>query len=196
MPDSFDLRSRAENRFRATCGQLAAKPPHKLQDLVQELQIRQIELEMQNEELCRMQDELRASRQKYADLYEFAPLGYLTLTREGIIVEVNFLARLWLAQPRNELIGRKFSSFVAPQCQDDYFIHYRQVFDTGGRQSCELELLSQSLYVQANSQINIPDDGYCCTTLTDITHMVEPNRPARKMKSDSPQARPPDNVMF
>lgn len=197
MLDSLVLRSRAENRLRITRSQMAAMPQLELQDLVQELQLHQMELEMQNEEVGRMQEELRASRQRYADLYEFAPLGYLTVTREGIIAEVNLLARLWLGKPRDALIGQKLCSFIAAESQDDFFVHYRQAFETGSRQSCELELTSQNLYVQANSQINIPEDGHCCTTLTDITHLVELSRPVRKRKSGAQEAAPPpDNELF
>jgi PAS domain-containing protein len=179
MLDSLVLRSRAENRLRATRSQLSDMPAREVQDLVHELQLYQIELQMQNDELRRTQEELIASRQRYADLYEFAPIGYVTLTRQGLVVEANFLGSLWLGNARNEMKGRKFCDFIKPCSQDDCHLHFARVFETGGRQSCELHLKNRDMVVQVSSQVHIPEDGYCCVTLTDISHLVEPNRPFR-----------------
>jgi PAS domain S-box-containing protein len=171
-------------------------PSLEIQDLVHELQVHQVELQMQNEELRRMQEELQVSRQKYSDLYEFAPIGYLTLTREGIIVEANFLGSTWLGESRPKLKGRKLSDFITRRHQDEYFHHYRRVFDTGGRQSCEIELLPKGIFVQLNSQVHIPEDGYCCTTMTDITHLVEPNRPLRSTARTSETPAVQENTLY
>jgi diguanylate cyclase (GGDEF)-like protein/PAS domain S-box-containing protein len=83
--------------------------------LLQELQVNQIELEMQNEELRRTQVELAESRERYMDLYEYAPVAYLTLTSSGLISKINLTGAQMLGEDRRSLIHRRFEhSIVAP----------------------------------------------------------------------------------
>src|SRR5205809_755193 len=83
--------------------------------LQHELGVHQIELEMQNEQLRQTQAALEASRDRYRDLYEQAPVGYVTLNLDGLIADVNTLAVQLLGQPRTWLTGRPLSEFVAPE---------------------------------------------------------------------------------
>src|SRR5512147_686946 len=71
--------------------------------LVHELQVHRIELEMQNEELRRAQEEIEASRQKYSDLYDFAPIGYFTFSASGEVLEVNLTGASLLNVERAKL---------------------------------------------------------------------------------------------
>src|SRR5215831_10339384 len=80
------LRQRAEQLMRATRAQILAMPDQHVRTLVYELQVHQIELEVQNEELRQAQIELAESRDRYSDLYEFAPIGYVTLDPRGRII--------------------------------------------------------------------------------------------------------------
>lgn len=89
-----------------------------LHELLHELKVHQIELEMQNEELRKSHIALEESRDRYVDLYEFAPICYLTLTREALISEINLTGCVLLAVERKQLINRRFSKFVAPQDRD------------------------------------------------------------------------------
>jgi PAS domain S-box-containing protein len=111
-PDFADLRRRAEEQLQAE-----AVPPDKLSPsqaarLIHELRVHQIELEMQNDELRRSQALLEESRSKYADLYDFAPVGYLTLDALGAIVEANLTAATLLDVERSRLLGRFFPHFL------------------------------------------------------------------------------------
>jgi len=76
------LRRRAEEMLLKDHGQLNKIQPTDMQNVVQELRVHQIELEMQNEELRRTQQELEASREKYFDLYDMAPAGYVSLNEK------------------------------------------------------------------------------------------------------------------
>jgi PAS domain-containing protein len=95
---------------------------------------------MQNEELRQAQIALEESRDRYVDLYEFAPVGYFTLTREGMIAEVNLTGAALLGVDRKKLINRRFASFVAAGKRDYWNQHFLSVLKCDGRQSCELEL--------------------------------------------------------
>ncbi len=115
-------------------------PVKDVQLLVHELQVHQIELEMQNEELRRAQMDLEAARDRYVDLYEFSPAGYLTLDSQGKIVEANLRAAALLGLRRNKLIGRPLADFLAAAEQDRFHRHGREVMKTGLRQTCEVQL--------------------------------------------------------
>ena len=81
-----ELRRRAEARLRAVATKGApARTDADTQRLVHELQVHQIELEMQNEELRQSRAEAEAGLERYTELYDFAPVGYLTLGRDGAI---------------------------------------------------------------------------------------------------------------
>jgi diguanylate cyclase (GGDEF)-like protein/PAS domain S-box-containing protein len=135
------LRRRADAVLRA---QPADGEPVTAEDvprLVHELHVHQIELEMQNEELRRSQAELETARDRYLDLYDFAPNGYLTLTKPGLIREANLTAATMLGRKRSLLLGMPFSRFVAREYWDRYFGHCEQVLARPGRHTCELELV-------------------------------------------------------
>jgi PAS domain-containing protein len=169
MAETRGLRGRAETLLTKTRTDISAMSEKDVAELVYELQVHQMELQMQNEELTRVQADLQHSRQKYCDLYDFAPIGYLTLGRMGNIVDANFLASSWLGLPRDALKGKRFFNFVAPESQDRCFIHFQDVFSSGGRQTTGIRLTGKyPMAVQLNSQVNIPEDGYCCTTLTEV----------------------------
>ncbi len=108
--------------------------------LVHELEIHRIELEMQNEELRQAQKALEDSHSKYADLYDFAPVGYFTLDDKGLIVEANLTAAKQLGRERAYIIGRPFSSFVLERDRDAFHSHLAKVFRSGERQSREARL--------------------------------------------------------
>ncbi len=86
--------------------------------LLHELQVHQIELELQNEEMREAQQELEVSRSRYADLYDFAPVAYFLLDRQGTIVDANLTAAQLLNYPRNRLPGRSFLLQVKQPDQD------------------------------------------------------------------------------
>lgn len=168
----YDLRSCAQHLLGMTRDEISDMPPLEVAEIVYELQVHQLELQMQNEELARVQYELQESRQKYRDLYEFAPIGYLTLDKVGTIVDANFQSKSWLERKPGSLVGANFMDFILPEYRDAYLAHYQGVFSGIGRQKAQFGISrDESLFVLAHSQANIPEDGYCCTTLTDVTDL-------------------------
>ncbi|ATG90115.1 PAS domain-containing protein [Methylomonas koyamae] len=89
--------------------------------LVHELLVHKIELEMQNEELRNTHNALQEAHDRYLDLYEFAPVGYITVNRDDQISTINLTGSALLGVERDKLIGQRFSKFVAPQDCDRWF---------------------------------------------------------------------------
>jgi len=95
---------------------------------------------MQNEELRRTQLSLEESRSKYLDLYEFAPVGYFTLTDKGLIAAVNLTGAGLLGGARQKLLNGRFRRFVAPEDQGAWDHHLLSVLKGEEKQSCDLHL--------------------------------------------------------
>ncbi len=132
------------------------------QRLRHELQTHQIELEMQNEELRQIQEALQESRDKYADLYDFAPVGYFTMDKNGLLLEVNLTGADLLGVNRSNLLKQPISRFIARDSQDEFYLHRRQVFETGTKQTCELELVQEdgpTFYAQLESIARVDSKG-------------------------------------
>jgi diguanylate cyclase (GGDEF)-like protein/PAS domain S-box-containing protein len=171
-----DLRRRAEKRLSKKKAQaLQAMSGEDARALVHELQVHQIELEMQNEELRRAQEEIEASRNKYSDLYDFAPVGYFTFDKKGLIREVNLTGARLLGIERRLLISKPFSLFVDANSQDIFHVHRMEVLKQKTPQTCEVILRrknSSIFYAQLQSIAAKESEGNalnCRTAVTDIT---------------------------
>jgi PAS domain-containing protein len=139
------LRARAEQETGALAQSAAALlSPRSMADLVHELQVHQVELEMQNEELRRAALELEASRERYFELYDLAPVGYLTLSERGVIVESNLTAAGLLGEPRSALVKQPLSRFFLPEDLGQYFEHRSRLLKTREQQACDLQLLTKA----------------------------------------------------
>ncbi|MDP2020295.1 MAG: histidine kinase [Hydrogenophaga sp.] len=116
-------------------------PPDGLAEkLAHELHVHQIELESQNEELRRTKSDLSAARDRYQDLFDFAPVGYFTLDRSGVILECNLAGATLVGARRAELKGCSFSRFVSPSDGDRWHLYTRKVLGEDGPHRIELAL--------------------------------------------------------
>ena len=142
--------------------------------LLHELRVHEIELVLQNEELRRTQLALDASRARYFDLYELAPVGYLTLSDAGLILEANLRAAEILGTPRGELVRRPLSAFVIPEDQDRYYHFRKQLFETQKAQVSELRVRAREGAERwtrmESSLVSQEEEGHAClTTISDIS---------------------------
>lgn len=112
--------------------------------LLQELRVHQIELEMQNEELQRVQQGLEVSRARYFELYNLAPVGYLTINNRGLIIGVNLTFATLVEVEASALSKRPFSQFVFREDQDRYYLWRKLLFETKAPQVCELRLVKHN----------------------------------------------------
>ncbi|HUX64734.1 PAS domain-containing protein [Sulfuricella sp.] len=111
--------------------------------LLHELQIHQIELEMQNREMREAQQRLEEARDRYADLYDFAPMGYLTLEETGRILEINLTGAAMLGDERANIIGTPFSARLALNDSQLFFLYLNRVFRSTGTSNIVTELKIQ-----------------------------------------------------
>lgn len=139
--------------------------------LIHELQVHQIELELQNEELAEANERAEATSDKYNELYDFAPIGYFTLTRDGYINELNFIGASMLQKERSQLINRMFAVFVSSETKPVFKLFCEKIFISLMLESCEIILTTEgSIPIIVNlSGIVTKDGGHCMVTATDIT---------------------------
>ena len=134
------LRTSAEEKLQNEEEAFSDLPIEEVRRLVHELRVHQIELEMQNEELRQAQARLEDSRDRLAELYDFAPVGYLTLDGSGKILEANLTAGRMLGVERARLIGSIFGRFVIPDDGDGYYRFLKGLPTTPGPRTCEVRL--------------------------------------------------------
>jgi len=176
-PDkAASLRQQAEEEIRAL-EDLAEAPigADETRRLLHELRVHQIELEMQNQELRRAQEQLEASRARYVDLYDFSPVGYVTLSVEGLILQANLTAATLLGVTRSALVGKPLSSFIVPMDEDIFYFHRQKLSETGTPQMCELRMARPGhAQFWARLEAAAAEDGesgapVCHVTLSDVT---------------------------
>ncbi len=172
--DKTTLKNQAREFIRKNTAAIKEIPPTDIRQLVEDLQVHQIELEIQNEELRRVQQDLEKARDKYSDLYDFSPVSYFTINEQGIILEANLTAAAMVGVERGLLVFRPFSDFIARDDQDVFFLHRRKLFETKIRQTCELRIKTEqdsefhahleSIVVEADHK----DRNLMRTAVTDI----------------------------
>lgn len=121
-------------------GAAKAHGPADTAALLHELHVHQVELETQNEELRRTQIDLAAARDRYVDLFDFAPVGYVTIDADGVIVEANLTAATMLGVERGRLLQRRFGHYVDADSADPWHRHAMQAWKHGAAQRIELAL--------------------------------------------------------
>ena len=143
--------------------------------VVHDLEVHRLELEMQNRELREVQQHLEASRQRYLDLYNFAPVVYVTLDQEGRIEEANLTAVTLLGVQRGQLLGKLLSSFVVLGDRQRFRGFLRRCFHDGARAEVQVALTinGQSGMTVDVAGVPVRDEedqvAGCRVTLTDIS---------------------------
>ena len=147
IPQDTELRRRAEDVAREGAAQwpedLKALSPEESLRTLHELRVHQIELETQNEELRRAQAELDAARARYFDLYDLAPVGYVTVSETGLILEANLTAASLLGVARGALVKQRLTAFILKEDVDIYYLRSKQLLATGEPCDFELRLVKQ-----------------------------------------------------
>jgi len=172
------IREKAEAiASRAQTGDLLAHAEN-AQQVLHELHVHQIELELQNEELRRIQESLIAARQQYFELYNFAPIAYLTLDVHGVIRNINLSGATLLGRDRRYLIDRPLLAYIAPDYQTTFFRYLHTLQKPGSRGQTELVLAGSGVCVVVDATVASTEEGTILyrMVMTDITHLRQTER--------------------
>ncbi len=170
------LRQQAEDLISHQAQEGWQTPQVDIRGLVHELEVHQIELEMQNEELVRVQVELEKSRDRYIDLYDFAPVGYVTLSEKGVILEANLTVATLLEVERKKLLRQRLAKFVFREDQDAFYFFSKRVFEAQIQLAGEVRLTpsgqgSKPIYVLLEGITTQGEGGeaICHLSISDIS---------------------------
>ena len=139
--------------------------------LTHELEVHQIELEMQNDELLAAQSAAAMAAEKYLELYDFAPTGYLSLSNLGKIIEINLYGAKILGKERVFLQGAMLGFFVSDNSKPVFNRFIEDVFTANHKESCEVTLLSKAnLPIMVHLTGIVTEKGnQCLVSMVDIT---------------------------
>ena len=153
-----------------------------LQRLQHELQVHQIELEMRNEQLEAAQVEIQAGLERYTDLFDFAPVGYLNLTEDGTVNLANLFGAQLLGLARDHLLERRLGLFIPEDERPAFSQFLLQVFATGTPRTCELRLLVQGTTTRTVQMIAVRSvsSQECRVVLLDITERKQAEQKVRE----------------
>jgi len=176
------LRDRAEGLLREDPPLI---PQEDLSALVHELQVHQIELEMQNTKLRKAQEKLEESRNRYYDLYAFAPVGYITLSTSGVILECNLAGAGTLGVVRSRLLGKFFQGLIFSEDLHLFLGHRERLLGKKEKDVCELRLRrkDQVFFCRMESLCQWDHHGNPAairSALVDITRLKETEERLRK----------------
>lgn len=141
--------------------------------LIHELEVYQIELEMQNEELLLAKEQAELATEKYSELYDFAPSGYFTLSKDGKVIDVNLTGSNMLGKERIKLRNSQFGFFVSDDTKNIFNLFLEKIFKSKVRESCEVNLLpnDKSVFYGYLTGMVSGDGEQCHITVVDITEL-------------------------
>jgi PAS domain S-box-containing protein len=139
-PQATAVRRRTEKKSRKKTVRLPKKQesmsPEETHQALHELRVHQVELEMLNEKL-------KASRARYFDLYDLAPVGYITVSEQGLVLEANLTATTLLSVSRGKLMNQLLTRFILKEDLHIYYLHRKKLLETEEPQMCELRMLKK-----------------------------------------------------
>jgi PAS domain S-box-containing protein len=170
------LRQKAEELYKKKPARTASQlSEHDTLKLIHELEVHQIELELLNEELMRAKSAEHDALEKYVELYDFAPSGYFTLSREGEILGLNLSGANMLGKERSQLQNSMFGFFVSNHSKPILNFFLENVFNGKIKETCEVILSTDidiPMHVQLTGIVNEKGDQ-CMVTMTDITRRIQ-----------------------
>ena len=167
------LRQKAEKLLNKESFKVSAKRSNpEMLKLIHELAVHQIELELQNDEIIQAKEEAAmVAAQKYAELYDFAPLGFITLSSEGEIIAINICGSQMLGKQSVHLKNSRFAFFVSDETKPIFNLFLSQIFSNNVKETCKITLLVNGrlpTYVYL-SGILADNEEHCLVSMVDVT---------------------------
>ncbi|MDD5170674.1 MAG: PAS domain S-box protein, partial [Syntrophales bacterium] len=187
--DRTDLPRLAEKRLRNRQDNVQSLTKEDLRKLVYELQVQRAELELMNEELQKANIIIEEGLRNYADLYDFAPVGYFSWDRRGTIIEANRTGAGLLGIERRLLIGLPFRQFIANESHKDFDCFLKKVFTSGTKENCRLKIQchGSTLHVQIESSLSNTGKRQkksCRSVVMDITGSMNSDDESQKFAEE------------
>ncbi len=166
-----ELRKRAEDAVKGRLESGRKVSGEEAQEIIHELQVYQTELEMQNESLQKTRSSLDESMRRYFDLFNLAPIGYVTISEDMVIKEANLTFSQMVDSNVKYVLKKKLSSFVTDESQDELYLHVRRMLENRGKQSGEIKLKGTSESEVSIVSITVEEGGEITirSALFDIT---------------------------
>jgi PAS domain S-box-containing protein len=172
-----ELRIQAEEQLATKHRQIESLDRADLVKMAHELAVHQVELEIQNEELRVSRTEAEEARDRYLDLFDFAPVGYFTVDEHGRIVEANLTGCQLLKTERQSLLKKNFAKFIIPEEADIFYLYRKKVMENGSRYARELTM-QKSDGATFNAQLEgiKTGEGRIRIAVIDITELKKASR--------------------
>jgi len=165
------LKHKAEDKLMQGKGKFQAVSESDSMKLLHELQVHKLELEVQNDELIQANQKAETILNKYLAFFDFAPMAYFTLNREGKIVELNYSAAAMIGKDRSVLVNRNFKSFFSKDYREIPEDFLKRIFESDIKQTCEVKFIrtnNQSLFLHFEGIIS-DTKNLCFVSVADIT---------------------------
>lgn len=142
--------------------------------MLHELKSHQLKLEMQNLDLRKTREQLEEAHDLYADLYDFSPVGYLTLDEDGCVLEANRTAAIFLDQERTNVVGKPFANWLSPGETGTFLAHLKQTLSSTSNVVFKTKIMAagklRDIRLESSASHNAPGKmRHCRTVMTDIT---------------------------
>jgi signal transduction histidine kinase/ActR/RegA family two-component response regulator len=161
-----------------------------VQKLIHELEVHQIELELQNAELMRARSVAQHALKKYAELYDFAPSGYFTLSKSGEIIDLNLSGANLIGKERARLKHDQFGFFVSDDTKPIFNHFLNNIFSSKVKMTCEVALLTNAdlpIYVYISGIIT-ENGEQCLIAVIDINERKKVEQDLIKAKEKAEES--------
>lgn len=186
MNESFlQLRQKAERSVAMADIDMSQLSELEIKNIIHDLEVHRIELEMQNDELQRANKELEQAKRKYAELFEFAPVGYLTLDRRYRITDANLTFAQLVGAPGKKILSAAFTDFICPDSQDMFHFAIGRLQDTYEKQTIAIQLKQVNDYVfWVHLQMTLRDGSQSyLVSVSDVTQQTQAEQEIAKLNN-------------
>lgn len=175
------LREKAEKLAKENSFNISTLSNDDIKKIIHNLEVHKIELEMQNEELKQIYRDLEEERLKFADLYNHAPLGYITINQKQKITQVNETLTEMLGIKKSNILDNSFTNFIHWDDRDIFYLFMLQTHKKNDKHSCQLRLIvSTNRHIYVNLEAKIKNNDDIRISITDINTLIAAQKKAEE----------------